>query len=201
MKSKVSPVLFIVTVLCFLLPFVTVSCNGQKIATLSGTELAFGTTIEQPQIYGPSVKKRTDAEPVATIAFLIAIAGIAVGFLAARVPLASAITGGLGALFLLVLMGKLDSDVGKQAQGVLQIEYGAGLIMALLLFIAAAGWNGWLFFISRGAPAGAAAPPLPNAAAASAGGPARAAGPFCPHCGQPVGGGAKFCGGCGNAVG
>jgi hypothetical protein len=194
MKSKVSPVLFIVTVLCFLLPFVTVSCNGTKVATLSGTDLAFGTTIEQPQIYGPSVKKRTDAEPVATIAFLIAIAGIAVGFLAARVPLASAITGGLGVLFLLILMGKLSSDVGKQAQGVFQLDYGVGFIMALILFLAAAGWNGWLFFMSR------SAPQLANAAAAGGGGPATAAGPFCPHCGQAVGGGAKFCGGCGKAV-
>jgi hypothetical protein len=201
MKSKVSPVLFIVTVLCFLLPFITVSCNGQKVATLSGTDLAFGTSIEQPQMFGRPIKQHTDAQPIATIAFLIAIAGIAVGFLAARVPLASAITGGLGALFLLILMGKLSSDVGKQVQGVLQIEYGAGLIMALLLFIAAAGWNGWLFFASRGTPAGAASPPLANAAAANAGGPARAAGAFCPHCGQAVSSGAKFCGGCGNAIG
>lgn len=201
MKSKVSPVLFVVTVLCFLLPFVTVSCNGTKVATLSGTELAFGTTIEQPQIFGQArVKQRTDVEPVATIAFLIAIAGIVVGFLAARVPLASAITGALGALFLLILMSKLSSDVGKQAQGVFQIEYGAGFIMALLLFIAAAGWNGWLFFSSRGAPARAASPPLANAAAAGVGGPATTPGAFCPHCGQAVSSGSKFCGGCGKAV-
>src|ERR1051326_4250918 len=104
MKSKVSPVLFLVTVLCFLLPFVTVSCNGQKIASLSGTELAFGSNIEQPQMFGGGTARRhLDAEPVATIAFLCAIAGIAVGFLVARMPLVSALVGAVGTFFLLIL--------------------------------------------------------------------------------------------------
>ena len=52
-KSKVSPALFVITTLCFLFPFVTVSCNGQKVATFSGVELATGTTVEQPQVFGP----------------------------------------------------------------------------------------------------------------------------------------------------
>jgi hypothetical protein len=194
MRSKVSPVLFLVTVLCFLLPFITVSCNGQKVATLSGTDLAFGSTVEQPQVFGQPVKKRVDAEPIATIAFLIAVAGIAVGFLAARVPLASAITGGLGALFLFILMGKLSSDIGKNAQGIFQLDYDIGFIMAVILFVGAAGWNAWLFFASRGAP------PLAHAAAATPGASTAAAGPGCPHCGQPLTGNVKFCGGCGKPV-
>jgi hypothetical protein len=200
MKSKVSPVLFVVTVLCFLLPFVTVSCNGQKIVSLSGTELAFGTSIEQPQMFGgPTSKQHVDAEPVATIAFLCAIAGIALGFLLPRVPLASAITGAVGTLLLLILMGKLSGDLGKQAQGVFQLDYEAGFILSLLLFIAAAGWNGWLFFLSR-KPGMAASPPLVQSAAAGVGSPAPAAGIRCPHCGNALAANARFCGGCGKPV-
>lgn len=41
-KSKVSPALFIVTTLCFLFPFVTVSCNGQKVATFSRSGTSHG---------------------------------------------------------------------------------------------------------------------------------------------------------------
>ena len=191
MKSKVSPILFLVTVLCFLLPFVTVSCNGQKVATLSGTDLAFGSTVQQPQVFGQPVKKRVDAQPIATIAFLIAVAGIAVGVLAARVPLVSAITGALGAVFLFILMGKLSSDIGKNGQDLFQLDYDIGFILALIFFIGASGWNAWLFFASRGAPG------LAHAVAANVGVPTAAAGPACPHCGQPLSGNARFCGGCG----
>jgi len=199
MKSKVSPVLFVVTVLCFLLPFITVSCNGEKIASLSGTDLAFGSSLEQPSPFGGATAKRhIDAEPVATIAFLCAIAGIAVGFLLARMPLASAIVGALGTLFLLILMGKVSGDAGKQAQGLLEIDYGAGFILSLLLFIAATAWNGWLFFTGR-KPGMAASPPLAQYAAAG-GATGAPSGVNCPHCGNALPANAKFCGGCGKAV-
>jgi zinc-ribbon domain len=205
MKSKVSPVLFLVTVLCFLLPFVTVSCNGQKIATFSGTDLAFGTTINQPQAQQPfgfpqprrGSGERVKAEPVATMAFLCAIAGIGLSFLAIRLALVPAITGALGTLLLFALQLKLNDDISKRAQGAFQLDFQAGFILALLLFIAAAGWNGWLFFMSR-RPGMAASQPLANAAAAGSGGTTSAA--FCPNCGQPLSSNAKFCGGCGKAV-
>jgi len=200
MKSKVSPVLFLVTVLCFLLPFITVSGNGKQIASLSGTELAFGSSVEQPQVFGGGTAKRhIDAEPVATIAFLCAIAGIAVGFLVARVPLVSAIVGAVGTLFLLFLMGKVSGDAGKQAQGLLEINYGAGFILSLLLFIAATAWNGWLFFTSR-KPGTAASLPLVQSAAAGGGTAGTALGAYCPHCGNALPANAKFCGGCGKGI-
>jgi zinc ribbon protein len=200
MKSKVSPVLFLVTVLCFLLPFITVSCNGQKIASLSGTELAFGSTVEQPQMFGGGTAKRHfDAEPMATIAFLCAIAGIAVGLLVARMPLVSAIVGAVGTLFLLILMGKVSGDAGKQAQGLLEIDYGAGFILSLLLFIAATAWNGWLFFTSQ-KPGTAASPPLAQSAAAGGGTAGTPSGATCPHCGNALAANARFCGGCGKGV-
>jgi zinc ribbon protein len=199
MKSKVSPILFLVTVLCFLLPFITVSCNGQKIASLTGTELAFGSSVEQPQIFGGATAKRhIDAEPIATIAFLCALAGIAVGFLVARMPLVSGIVGAVGTLFLLILMGKISGDAGKQAQGLLQIDYGPGFILSVLLFIAATAWNGWLFFVSR-QPGMAASPPLAQSAAAG-GATAAPSGISCPHCGNALPANAKFCGGCGKAL-
>jgi len=189
-----------VTVLCFLLPFITVSCNGKQIASLSGTELAFSSSVEQPQVFGGGTAKRQiDAEPLATIAFLCAIAGIAVGFLVARVPLVSAIVGAVGTLFLLFLMGKVSGDAGKQAQGLLEINYGAGFILSLLLFIAATAWNGWLFFTSR-KPGTAASPPLVQSAAAGGGTAVTALGATCPHCGNALPANAKFCGGCGKGV-
>src|SRR6476620_9314495 len=83
-KSKVSPVLFVITTLCFLFPFVTVSCNGQKVVTFSGVELATGTTVEQPQVFGPPQKRHQGAQPLATVAALCALAGVGLSFLGLR---------------------------------------------------------------------------------------------------------------------
>ncbi|HMC31579.1 MAG TPA: zinc ribbon domain-containing protein [Candidatus Angelobacter sp.] len=199
MKSKVSPVLFLVTVLCFLLPFVTVSCNGQKVATFTGVQLAAGTTVEQPQMFGRPMEKRVDAQPLATVAFICAIAGIGLSFLGVRAAIAPAISGIVGALLLVWLQSKLSSDISKQAQSMFRLEYESGFVLTLILFVAAAAWNAYVFFSSRTTPALAASPPLANAAAV--GGAPTIASAACPHCDQSVSGGARFCGGCGKAVG
>ena len=83
-KSKVSAALFIVTTICFLFPFFTVSCNGQKVATFSGVQMATGTTVERPQAFGSTQKERVDAEPSAAIAAICALAGIGLSFLGIR---------------------------------------------------------------------------------------------------------------------
>ena len=199
-KSKVSPVIFILATLCFLLPFVTVSCNGQKVASLTGVELATGTTVEQPQVFGPAQKKRVGAEPVATLAALCAIAGIGLSFLGSRLAIAPAVSGAAGALFLLLLQSKLNSDMSKEVQGAFRLEWEVGFVLVLLFFIAGAAWNFYQFFQGRklaGAPA--VSPPAMRANAAAAPGPGAAS--FCTGCGKAVTAGAKFCGGCGKAVG
>ena len=47
-KSIASVLLFVGSTLCFFLPFVTVSCGGVKAFTLTGEQLATGTTLTQP---------------------------------------------------------------------------------------------------------------------------------------------------------
>ena len=200
MKSKVSPGLFIVTILCFLLPFITVSCNGQKVATFSGIQLATGTTLEEPQVFGRPQQKHVDPEPVASMALICAVAGLVLSFLGARAALAPAISGAVGALLLVVLQSKLESDLTRQAQGMFRLEYESGFVLALIFFLVAAAWNAWLFFAGRRSPAMAVSPPLANAAATGAGGSTAAASSTCPHCGHPISGNARFCSDCGKTV-
>ena|SRR5438270_5442484 len=149
MKSKVSPGLFVVTILCFLLPFITVSCNGQKVATFSGMQLATGTTLEEPQMFGRPQRKHVDPEPMASLALICAAAGLALSFLGARAALAPAISGAVGALLLVVLQSKLESDITRQAQGMFRLEYESGFVLTLIFFLVAAAWNAWLFFAGR----------------------------------------------------
>ena len=208
MKTKVSPVLFVVTVLCFLLPFVTVSCGGIKVS-VSGMKLAFGGTVsmpfedqqpfgfpQQPQQRSSNSDKGVDSHPVAIIALICAVAGIGLSFMPVRSAIAPAIAGVLGAVFLIILQSQLGGEL--KAQGPISVDMDIGYVLALLLFIGAAGWNGWLFYSTRQAPAMAGAAPRANAAVA--GGAPTTTGSACPHCGAGIAAGAKFCGVCGKAV-
>ncbi len=84
MKFKASPAIFLASILCFLLPFITVSCGGQKVGSFSGLQLATGTTVNQPQMFGPAQSEKVESEPMATIAILCAVAGLGLSFLRRR---------------------------------------------------------------------------------------------------------------------
>lgn len=51
--KKAIPAILGLALICFFLPFVTVSCQGQKLMTFSGIQLVTGTTIQEPQMFGP----------------------------------------------------------------------------------------------------------------------------------------------------
>ena len=83
-KSKVSPAIFAASILCFLLPFVTLSCGGQRITSFSGVQLAIGTSVDQPQIFGPPKKQNVDPDPTAAVAGICALLGLGLSFLATK---------------------------------------------------------------------------------------------------------------------
>lgn len=87
MLKKISPVFYVVIVISFFLTFVNITCAGTKIASLSGFEVAFGTTIAQPGTGGMfggkgTQAKETTTDPNATaiIALVLAVAGIILSF-------------------------------------------------------------------------------------------------------------------------
>jgi hypothetical protein len=131
-KAKVSPVLFIATILFFFLPFVTVSCNSQKVASFSGVQLATGTTVEQPRLFGTPEKREVSPEPLATLAGICAFAGLGLSFLGLRKAVAPAASAGAGAFFLLLLKSELDGEMVRQGRGLFLLEYEPGYVMALL---------------------------------------------------------------------
>jgi len=59
--------------------------------------------------------------------------------------IAPAITGVAGSILLLLLKAKLDNEILKEGQGMVQLEYSMGFWLTFLLFLFAAGWNGFLF--------------------------------------------------------
>jgi len=184
--KKVTPAIFALAALSFLLPFVVVSCGSQAV-TLTGLDLATGTTVQQPG------GQRVSAEPTATLALVAAGLGCALGFVG--VPaLVRTVMGGFGALMLVLLKNSLD----QQARGtVATVNYAFGYWFALLLLAGGAVFNGYLA-VQKETSGSKAASLATTPHLAGPPGPTPAT--LCHHCGAPTAETAKFCAGCGKPL-
>jgi hypothetical protein len=173
--SKVSPALFALVVLCFFMPFISISCQNpmgggeMELVKLSGLEVATGKEIKMPgadsmglpKSTAPSKKDTTKPQsvpgnPTAGLIFAIACAGIAVGFIA--IPqqyIVQAGLGGVGALMLVILKVTFDSGLAselKKASGgstmsmPIVATYGMGYWLAFVAFLGVVGLNGYFIY-------------------------------------------------------
>jgi hypothetical protein len=146
-RKGISRTAFSVIILCFFFPFVTLSCQNQDLAALSGLQLSLGTTINPPYMYSSygMPGRYIAGEPLAILSLIAAIAGLTISFLLKKYRkelIATTAAGALGALFLLLLKSKIDGDVLQQGQG-MQARYSSWFWLAFLLFSAASALNGW----------------------------------------------------------
>lgn len=141
--------------LCFLLPWVNVSCQGQSIAKLSGVQLVTGTTIAKPSmpdmdpmagLFGQAAKpapkpEKEEKEKVnSEILAVAALALIAVGLVVsiARKTSSCKITGSIAAVAavaLIALQVKMSKDIAKAAEGMLQIQMMIGYYSAVVFTV------------------------------------------------------------------
>lgn len=121
-----SPPVFGVILLCFLLPFITISCEGEE-ATFTGVQLATGRGLDE---VSPSLLEHvTIPDPFVIIALLCAAAGLLLGFVRGRrAPLWAAVAGSLGAI-------ALATEAPFQAFGVDSLEERLGYRLAVLVFL------------------------------------------------------------------
>jgi FHA domain len=148
--KKFAPATFGLALLCFFLPFISVSCQTQRIVTFTGIQLVTGATVELPQIFGPPKSEKLPREPLAVLAFACGVVGLGLSFLKGRkIAIAPAVVGCAGAVTLLLLKSKLDADVLKGGNGVLHVDYEVGFWLILLSYAAAAGLN-LVFFLQSG---------------------------------------------------
>jgi len=207
-KSIASVLIFVGSVLCFFLPFVTVSCGGVTAFTLTGQQLATGTTLTQPQPFGPPQTQKVSPDPFAVAAGLCAIVGIVLSLIGRRLASGAAISGGVGAVSLLIMRSRLNDQLQNQSQGLAKATYETGFTLTLLLLIAGAAWSIYLFLQSRRigeasllapatgqsgndhSPAQSGSPPLPL----------ESQGQICRHCAQPIRATARFCESCGRSA-
>ncbi|HHV76675.1 MAG TPA: FHA domain-containing protein [Syntrophothermus lipocalidus] len=175
--KKISPALFALIIICFLMPFVSISCSGQEIVTLSGVNMVFGKMVQLPTGETESV----GPFPMVIVVFVLALVGVGVGFWKNRLSNVAAFAVGLvGPITMCLFKSSFDEEAVSQG---LTTQWGAGYYLTLLLFLAGAGLNLYLMVRNRGA--------LP------APGLARSGPRFCIQCGARNEGGNAFCTQCG----
>lgn len=142
MKNKrvFSPYLFALIIICLAFPFVTVSCAGEKICSLSGYELAFGTQVQDQKV---------DGSFAAIMLLILALIGIGLYFWKnINANFAASAVGALGVIFAFVLKSGIESKVANEAQGAV-INYKVGFILIFILYIAAACYNLYLYIAQK----------------------------------------------------
>lgn len=137
--KKTSRVTFGAVLLCSFLPFVSVTCQGQRLATLTGIQLVSGTTIHEPTGFdgGSGKAHRMKPEPLVIAAYGFALIGLLVSLTHGTGdsrPVAA--IAGLGSVCLLIARARIDSQAGEAGFGMpgLSIEYELGFWISLLLF-------------------------------------------------------------------
>lgn len=131
------PGILLFGLLALALPFMSVSCNSQKIATFSGYEVAFGAAIPRVPTVGSSAN-RLPSQPLILTTFLLSVLACGIGFAMHRAP--KLLLAGLSGLsFLLLILFKIV--VGEQAtqqMNMLTVDMEMGFWLQLLANLAAA---------------------------------------------------------------
>jgi membrane protease YdiL (CAAX protease family) len=138
--KKFSPVVFGIVLICFMLPWINLSCEGHNAASFSGIQLVTGTTVERQN-------QKVDSEPLAVAFLVLIVLGFALSFL--KDKKSSIIPGIISAAafaLLLMLKSKIETESSNQS---IQVQYAIGFWLVLVLVLGAIVLNGYLFFYSK----------------------------------------------------
>jgi len=129
-----------VVIICFFLPWILVSCEGQPVASLSGWQLAVGTNVQNTLQSPPTPP--IEGSPVLFLVLLAAIGCLAIIYLIYRRQLVLQIGSfgaiGLAVLSLLILLFKMvDAQPDLQQTDFVNIEthYQSGLFGTILGYL------------------------------------------------------------------
>ena len=137
--SRLSPAAYLLALLCFLMPFVELSCQGQELATFTGLQVATGASVKEPRMFGPPQEKTLPPDIVVLAALAAAGAGLLLSLGKGGASSQSSGVAGLSAaILLLVFKSRTDSGMLSQGGGLIQVQYGLGFWGATLLSAVAA---------------------------------------------------------------
>lgn len=217
MLSRTTPAFYLLALICFLLPFVEVSCNGQKVVSVSGLQLVTGSTLGVDSAVPARQQQHMQPSTPAVVAFGVGIFGLVYAIAGTwRRFVISGAAGVLSAISLLFLQNETPAGAPPEALGMISLSYEPGYYASILLFFAGAGFCLFAEYASRSHPvAGVRAqnaslpspsPPQP-ASFSGPSAPVRWQPPLtplnapparaCSKCGRALDWNARFCSACG----
>ncbi len=225
MLRKLPRAAYLLALICFLLPFVEVSCNGQKVVSLTGLQLLAGPQVGDGSGMFAQPKQQAKPETSVVVAFVAGIAGLVLSVLKQRrTDIVAGVCGIVAGASLLELQQSILSGAPPQAMGLIQVQYQPAYFLSVLLFFIGAAVMLYLAFAKQqesaanvrapAAPYPAPSPPVSppmlqtNVSHAAPSHPQTVIMPpplsastlrFCPRCGQQLAGDARFCPKCGSA--
>ncbi len=133
---KFSLAIFVAILVCFLMPFLDLSCGEQKIVNLTGLELITGKTIADSSIYGVE-NNHTHPHLLVILASLCSIAGFVFVYVKGKSRLISSALSLLGFVFLLKFKILMDGNIAEKGDGMIFADWRYGFWLACVLFILA----------------------------------------------------------------
>lgn len=106
---------YVIGIACFILPFIQISCSGEKVMTFTGVQLVTGSEMAQPM---SDEKQKIPPEPTAIIALVALVVGVVFAIQISRGgAILSAVSGGVALIFMIVLKTNMDAEIMKEAGG------------------------------------------------------------------------------------
>jgi hypothetical protein len=141
MTRKIALGIFLLAIIFFLMPWVSVSCAGEDLIQASGFDMVTGTyDVPSNQEF---VSTSSESEPLAIWALVAAGVGVVASLFVWKMGLFIRILSGLAGIGLLIALkiklgNDLGSQIGNEMQGIIQINYLTGYWLTLVAFAAAA---------------------------------------------------------------
>jgi hypothetical protein len=125
---------FAIGILCFVLPFLQISCDGKKVMQFSGVQMVTGSEMKDPMGGKP---KKIPTEPLAVVTLLALTAGVGLCLSQKRgMSVTAAIAGGIAVLAMFGLKTRMDAEVMKEASGMpITVDYLIGFWLVCLAAI------------------------------------------------------------------
>lgn len=124
-NKKISLSLLILILITFILPFITISCQNQEVASLNGLQLAVGKTIEEGA--------KIPANPFIILVLVLTIAGIVYCFKMNKInSLVVAGIGGANLVLLFIFKSSFTKGFMKETGGTLELSFKFGFWAAVL---------------------------------------------------------------------
>ena len=136
MNPKASPFTFLGILIVFILPFLEFSCQGQKIASLNGYQVAFGTELDMKSPIDGSVEKhKVGATPLVAFALILTLVAAGIAFKNGK---RAAIPAGLAALLLLLSQSAIEKDTLENGRGMITASFEIGFYLSLIVIVGGA---------------------------------------------------------------